>query len=171
MIFQDGEKNKKAGVGMKSMRIMGIVLAVFLALTGCSKPVELEGIYILDEYEGENEAIRAFTESLGYYVEATSDGYSFLPIVLQEGEIIALSEEPWGLLRSEKNRYRIFLYTGDLTAFVKGPDALQEELDQDPYIFNHYLEVRARDDGLQGRIVGAGEKAAVHLAKMETETQ
>jgi hypothetical protein len=60
------------------MRFLGFLLIALLTLAGCSKPVELGEIYIVDEYGGENEAIAEFVDSLGYFVEAASDGYAFL---------------------------------------------------------------------------------------------
>jgi len=158
---------------MKTKRIPVILvgLALILAFAGCSKPVELGGVYVVDEYQGENEAILEFLESLGCYVEPTADGYAFVPVVIQEGELIALSEEPWSLLESEKNRYRIFLYLGDVYGAVFGPEALQAELEEDPYMFNYSLEVKAQEDGLKGKIVGGGESDRIHLTRLEDQTE
>ncbi len=154
---------------MKVMSIVGLTLIILLVMTGCSKPMELGEIYIIDEYDGDNEAIKAFIDSMGYYVEVTADGYSFFPIVIQEGEIIALSEEPWGLLKSDKNRYRIFLYLGDLYGAVFGQEAVDAELEKDSYIFNYYLDVKAKEGALKGKIVGAGASDSIHLSVQGAE--
>ena len=153
---------------MKAMRVPGLLLLILLVLAGCSKPVELGGVYIVDEYGGDSEAIKAFVGSFGYELEATSDGYAFYPFVVLEGESYYLSEKPWQLLKSQKNRYRIFLYFGDLYGLYAGQEAMAAELDKDAYIFNYTLDVKAREGALKGKIIGAGAKDPIQLS-LQTE--
>ena len=155
---------------MKRIPVVGLLLLLLL-LAGCSGSVELGGVYLMDEYEGEEETLKAFVDSLGYYVEAVEDGYNFTPIVLQDGELIALSEEPWGLLKAENNRYKVFLYIGDLFGVVNGQEAMEAELNRESFVFNYYMNLKALDDSLKGKIEGGGHSDTVHLKKIETGAQ
>ena len=73
--------------------------------------------------------------------------------------------------RSGTLKYKVFLYIGDLFGVVNGQEAMEAELDRESFVFNYYMNLRARDDSLKGKIEGDGHSDTVHLKKIETGTQ
>ena len=135
-----------------------LVLPCFvILLVSCAETVDIEGIYLLEEYRGETSGFNDLVGQLGYVVQLYEDeeggsGLAFIPVVLVDGEFNmipdnSLSDPPWRLLRSNKNRYTVPL----------------------PLEVMYSWEARAKTDILEGRLQGSGEKGFIRFRKVEQE--
>ena len=134
-----------------------ILSCLVILLVSCAEIVDIEGIYLLDEYRGENTGFSDLMGQLGYVVQQYEDeengpGFAFIPVVLIDGELNmipdnSLSDPPWRLLQSKKNKYTVPL----------------------PLDTMYSWEARAKTDILEGRLQGSGEKGFIRFKKVEQE--
>lgn len=139
------------------MKRFGIPLLILvLYLSGCSRPVSIGGLYLLDRYDGSNPVLKELVGSLGVYVEPyTSEdqgpGFAFIPVLVSEGQLQPIPDQsvadpPWRLLATDKNRYAI-------------PLALDKQ---------YAWDARAKEESLEGRLQGLEEKSFFRFTKVET---
>ena len=138
------------------MRKLGIPLCIFaLCLSGCSRPVSIGGLYILESYDGANPVLEELVGSLGIYVEAYESeeqgpGYAFVPVLVSEGQLQpiadrSIAEPPWRLSVSPKNRYEIPLFLDKQYAW----------------------DAKAKPDSLRGKLQGIDERGVLEFKLTE----
>ena len=166
------------------MKVTVIFIFCFLFIlffyTGCSRPLDIDGLFLLDKYDGDNEVLSDAIGMLGILIEpnkieeitddsetAESDetqneeaetedrkveeGYAFLPVIVVEGEVQLL---PDSVLKNPPWRLvksRKNRYEIYLSLFDE----------------NYYFDVKASNTTLEGEIIGSGERALVSFKKVQ----